>query len=186
MSDHKKEITEQAASAYFVLSKIEKVQDRWNEITNELKEITTLIQKEKEAAVLDFALAAIAIDVQTVRTHFKEKESDRIEKEVFRCLNIGALGGYNINALAMYTAAFKHAEETNNEDPLNAIANILIHDLLGTNITKFADPETKIVSPFLILTIAGLLTPFTGYWEKLNEDYTLIKGKEESLAKNDN
>lgn len=168
----KPEVTEQAAAAYFVLSKIENMHERWSEITEELKDILAFIVKEKEAAILDFALAAIALDVQTIQTIFKKAQADRIEKQVFKSLNIGKLGGYNINALAVYTAAYKAAEE-GEDDPINAVANILIHDLLGPNINEFANEETQIVSPFMVLHFAGMLNTFTGYWERINEDYTL-------------
>lgn len=182
MSLFKKKITEQEAASSFALHIVKETQDEWPAIYKKLKDSFKekfIIEDEKRAA-LDLALAVIALDLQAVKNLFPKDQAERIEKWVFKSIDVTDWGEYAVTEVKKYGEEFQkdilniNGGDSLNGDPLSAISAHLLRRWLGKNIQNFN--VTGFVNPLLLLIITTHLAFLSGNWKRIKHNFKIVAG----------
>lgn len=183
MSSFKKKLTEQEAAAQFVFYIFTESWDVWPIIHKDLKDgfKEGFIVEDENMAAFNFALAAIAQDLQAVKNLFPHDQAERIEKLVLRCVDV-EYGGYAIDEVKKYSNQFQMAIQNISSDcnALDTIPGRLLQRLLGKNIKNFCvkmnNQMTDMVSPILIVVFSGIFINILGTWKKLKDNFNIVDG----------
>ena len=175
-------ITEEEAALHFVRAQIEQAKETWPIIYQNIKNHhgKNFKIEDEDSALLDLALAAIALDLQAIKNIFQEEQASRIKTWVYKSIEFEDWELDVHNEINEYTKVYENAILTieSGGNPLTAIPGRLAHRLLGENIRKFEieinEKKTGEISPLLIMDITSTLSTFIGKWKILSSKYKLI------------
>lgn len=182
----KKKLTEQEASAQFVLYIMKEVRDAWPSIHKNLKD--TFKEKftieDENIARFDLALAAIAQDLQAVKNLFPKDQAERMYQWVLHCIDVPEYGEYAKEEVEKYSESFQKSidkiKQGESENPLDTISTRLLHRWLGENIRNFEiemdGKKTGIMSPIAVMMVTSILVAFVGTWKRIKENFKLVEG----------
>jgi len=182
----KKEITEQEATARFMLETFQGVQANWQGIYSSLREWfkDDFVLDDEEMAKFDFALAVIALNIRPIKNLFQQAQAERLKRKIvdqLSLMNKETMGGYALEEVTAYEKELEVDIERlrSGENPLSAMAARLLSRWLGEGIEKFKvemnGKKTGFISPLMVLAITEKVVGFVGFWKAIKENFDLIE-----------
>ena len=166
------EISEQEIAAQFILHYCTIIPKRWPAIVSELNGVLKTSIQDLPVISYEFALAAIAVQIQALPNLLSETQAARIRQYIFECLTTEDVGSYPVEMIQQYEEVWAKALEIP-ENPVTHIAAAL-YDNLGCN-SSVSIGDAKFKNPLLLAALSEKLIREGGpFWKTAIEKFRIM------------
>ena len=169
-----KKLSEVEAAGQFVISVVKPIQQEWSGVAAKLTQMLQLKQpiSTDRSAAFEFALAVIAVEIQSLPNLLPAAQVGRIREQVLGCISSPDLGSYPRDAIDEYQSAWNRSMQQG-EPPLNGIASVLFDKLRCQSFVELGGAKLK--DPLLLMALAEKVITFGGgWWKNAIQRYTLV------------
>jgi hypothetical protein len=170
----KDKLSEVEAAGMFVISMVKPIQQEWPKVAADLTHILQLKQpiSTDHFAAFEFALAAIAVQIQVLPNILPRAQADRIREHVLQCVSSPELGSYPHEAIDVYQSAWNQSLQEG-EPPFSGIASVLFDKLGCQSSVELGNARFK--DPLLLMALSEKVITFGGaWWKNAIQRYKLV------------